>query len=131
MREGITPCDFLYSTPPRIMTIATHGRGSLLRTFFPKEEALPQITLSAERLAELTKRTMAVRIAGLDNLSAGGYGNKVSDLEKLEAPDASALEETEPLRAMALREVTNIEFLKDYNAYCVEKDEPNGEEGAS
>lgn len=131
MRDGVEPADFLYSTSPRILTIATHGQGSLLRTFFPEPEALPEVTLAPERLIELTKRTMAVRIAGLDNLQVGGCRNKISELEKLQAPDTTHMEETEPLRAMSLREATNIEFLKDYNTYCVEKDEQDDQEGAS
>lgn len=117
VRRGV-PAQLDLQTPsPRLSTIAVHGPRALLRPFFPEWPEDPKVSISAEKAHELMVKQRASDLAGTRNLSLGGYNSTIKELESLEIPKVSEdLQDTEPLRAMALKEVTNIPFLRDYTA---------------
>lgn len=99
--RGIT----LDSPSPRLTIIGHHGPQSLLRPFFPEDseiDATPKALLLEERASIL----------------AGQYrqlsGKTLKEISRLRPPEVSNdLEELEPLRAMSLREVTNLGLLEE------------------
>jgi len=117
VRRGV-PAQLDLQTPsPRITTIAHHGPHALLRPFFPEFPEDPKVSIGPEKARELLKKERASNLAGMHNLAMGGHKTTIAELESLEIPKVSEdLQDTEPLRAMALKEVTNIPFLRDYTA---------------
>ena len=122
VKRGVKAQVELQTPAPRITTIAHHGPRSLLHPFFPEMEEVPKdfkLSISAERADEMVKAQRATRLAGAANLSLGGRGKgrTIADLEGLKSPamdGVATIEDTEPLRAMSFREVTNIPLLIDY-----------------
>jgi hypothetical protein len=124
VRRGVTPQEDLHTPPPRITTIAHHGPRSLLHSFFPESPRVPKATLSAIKVKEMVMAERASRLAGTRNLALGGHGSTIPELEALKAPEVSeSMEDLEPLRAMSLKEVTNLPFLREYTAYASEDSE--------
>ena len=115
VRDGLPEPVKLESPSPRIVTIAHHGAGGLLRTFFPELPEMPEVNITAEHAQKFAMTEMAKKLAGNANLRLGGFSHTATELHALKIPEVSKeLEELEPLRAMALKEVTNIQFLVDY-----------------
>lgn len=114
-RERLGCGETLMSVSPRVATVAAYGPNVLLRPCVPDVLEAPQCTLSEQRLAELTQQQQARRLGSGDNLAIGGHGKTLRSLaalkrEGLDGPEE--LEGSEPLRAMALKEVTNLEDLE-------------------
>lgn len=135
LRRGLERQMELETPSPRITTIAHHGPRSLLHPFFPEMEGAPegfQLSMSPERIEEIVRDQRAKRLAGTSNLSLGGHGSdrRIADLEELKSPlgEAESMEEVEPLRAMSLKEVTNIPFLKGYTALREKEEKDDGQE---
>jgi len=109
----------LETPAPRITTAAHHGPRSLLRPFFPEFPGVSksEVSISPEKAHELLTKQRAMRLAGVKNLALGGHGkgSTIPELEALKTPEISDdMEDLEPLRAMSLKEVTNLQFLRDY-----------------
>ena len=106
------------SVSPRVATVAAYGPNVLLRPCVPDVLEAPQCTLSEQRLAELTQQQQARRLGSSDNLAIGGHQRTLRSLAALrpegpEGPEGpEELKASEPLRAMALKEVTNLEDLE-------------------
>lgn len=115
IRQDLPPAAKLESPTPRIVAIAHHGPGGLLRPFFPELPELPEVAISEESAARVASEESGQRLAGSMNLRLGGSSYKLKQLESLKIPEVSSqLEELEPLRAMSLKEVTNVPLLIDY-----------------
>lgn len=107
VRKDVPPVrDITLDSPsPRLSIIGHHGPQSLLRPFFPEDsgiDATPKALLLEERATIL----------------AGQYrqlgGKTLKELSRLKTPEVSNdLEELEPLRAMSLKEVTNLGLLEE------------------
>lgn len=131
VRRGLKAEVNLQTPAPRITTIAHHGPRSLLRPFFPEMEEAPKDwrpSISPERIEEIIRTQRAMRLAGVGNLALGGHGKgrTIADLEGLKSPavdGVATIEDTEPLRAMSFKEVTNIPLLIDYTASREEQEE--------
>lgn len=106
--------EVLMSVSPRIATAAAHGPNVLLRPCFPDVEEAPQWTLSEERLAELTQEQQARRLGSSDNLAIGGHQRSLQTLQTLQTHEPHGTDE--PLRTMAIKEVTNLEDLEALSA---------------
>lgn len=121
----------LETPAPRITTVAYHGPRALLRPFFPEFPEDPNVSISPEKAHELLTKERAMRLAGVKNLALGGHGkgSTIPELEALETPEIpKSLEELEPLRAMSLREVTNLQFLRDYTEVQKREETPEAQE---
>jgi hypothetical protein len=118
-RKEVRPEEALMSTSARIATIATYGSNVLLRPYAEDPMDRPHVSLTEEEAVFLTVQQQARRLSRADQLCVGTRAKKLADLEYLaslvEEPLeelSQSLEETEPLRAMALKSVTNIDDLE-------------------
>lgn len=124
VRRDVPPAIELQTLPPRITTVAIHGPGSLLRPFFPELPELPEISITSDTALRVMQQERARSLAATGNLNLGGSSYTVKKLSTLKAPEVSQeLEELEPLRAMSLKEVTNVPFLINYTDAISEEED--------
>jgi len=118
-RKSTEPQEALMSTPARIATVTTYGHHVLLRPCVEDPMDRPHVGLTEDEAVVLTVQQQARRLSRADQLCVGTRAKKLADLEYLaslvEEPLqelSQSLEDTEPLRAMALKTVTNIDDLE-------------------
>lgn len=109
----------LESPSPRIMTAIHHGTAALLRPIIPELPGTPpsDFCLNPTEDAQLLERLDAIVAEERATRLAKPYrqiGNRtlksIQHLKPIEIP--KELEELEPLRAMSLKEVTNMKLLE-------------------
>lgn len=103
------PIESIMSTSPRIATAAKFGPNLLARPCFPNILETPMPTLSEEKIAALEQQRQAQKLAGTSGLYLGGRKNSIASLEAFaNSIKYDEYNEDEPLRTMAIREVTLI-----------------------
>lgn len=116
--------EWLITTSPRIATQVHHGPSALLRPFFPDVLEAPQSNLTEDEATLLTIEQQARRLSRRDALCIGGLNRTLEQLSTLPSSiDTSDFQDTEPLRAMALQEVTNIDDLEALSKLLEEEEE--------
>jgi hypothetical protein len=106
----------LHSESPRAVTKAVHGIDVMLRPLPPTILSKIEPLKDCPNIDEIENKHRAIDLAKGTNLRLGGRGRSFGLLMQLKPIEVSEeLEETEPLRAMSLKTVTNIQLLEDYN----------------
>lgn len=103
------PLEYIVSTPPRIAVAEKFGPNVLARTFFPNIMEVPKVTLTSEDAERLEQERVERKLSGRGGLCLGGLQNSIDSLEKFAKKINTDVEfEDEPLRTMAIKEVTLI-----------------------
>lgn len=115
------PEEVLISVSPRISTAAHFGPNVLARSYFPDVLEAPQPTLSPEEALRLTISQQSNRLSNTNNLSIGcKNGDALRPAAERMQKYADNLSESEPLRAMAMKGVTNLADLELLSALLEE-----------